>query len=136
MFTTLRRTALSLSILFLGIVLIERVPGVLLPTEDPYEWLMFGLFKISLLDDVTHGISGLLGLLALWYGKRWIVKYLILIGGYYTLDALFFFTTGILTGQGIVANILLNGPHILIALVIGRTLKRSIRSIELHPHAE
>lgn len=131
MLKSARHTAIFLSLLFIGIVLLERVPGVMLPTEDPYEWLMFGLFKISLLDDVTHGISGMLGLLAIWKGERWIVKYLLAIGGYYTLDAVFFLVTGFLTGQAIISNLLLNGPHIAIAVLIARALKHSIKKIEL-----
>lgn len=123
--------AIFLSALFIGIVLIERVPGVLTPTAEQYEWLMFGLFKISLLDDITHGISGLLGLAALFAGYKWWVKYLMLIGGYYTLDATFFVLNGIATGQPFVENLSLNGPHIAITLLIAYALSQSVRSIEL-----
>jgi hypothetical protein len=51
---------LFLTVLFIGIVTIERLPGVLVTTDIVNEWLMFGTFKISLLDDITHGLSGLL----------------------------------------------------------------------------
>lgn len=121
-----------LASLFTGIVLIERLPGVMVPTEVPFEWLMFGLFEISLLDDITHGISGILGIMALVGGYRWTVKYLILIGGYYSLDALFFIVNGFATGQDIVDNFLLNGPHIGITVLVAYALLKSIKRVELN----
>lgn len=124
-------TALFLVTLFIGIVLIERLPGVLIATETPYEWLMFGLFKISLLDDITHGLSGLLGIGALFLGYRWTVKYLMLVGGYYALDALFFITNGLVIGQGIVDNVMLNAPHVGIAVLAFVALRYSVSRIEL-----
>lgn len=127
-----RYIAIFLIIMFIGIVSIERLPGVLTATDMPYEYLMFGLFKISLLDDITHGISGLLGLFALIAGYRWTVKFLILIGGYYSLDALFFIVYGFVTGQGIVDNLLLNGPHILITVLVIYALLKSVKRLELN----
>lgn len=124
--------AMYLTALFIGIVLIERVPGVLVPTDVQYEWLMFGIFKISLLDDITHGLSGLAGIIALCSGYRWIVKYLMVIGGYYSLDALFFVVNGFFTGQGIIDNLLLNGPHICIGILVFIALKKSVRQIDIN----
>ena len=128
---TVKRITLFLSVLFIGIVLMERIPGVMLPTETPYESLMFGLFKISLVDDITHSISGILGLIALYRGYRTQVYFLLLVGGYYTLDALFYVVNGIATGQGLVSNVLLNGPHIGIAVLVGYALYHSVKNIEL-----
>ncbi len=127
-----RNTAIFLTALFIGIVLIERLPGVLTPTGEPYESFMFGLFKISLLDDITHGISGLLGVIALAKGYRWTVKFLMLIGGYYALDALFFVVNGFATGEGIVDNLMLNGPHIGITVLVIFALMKSVKRIELN----
>lgn len=123
--------AMFLTALFVGIVLLERVPGVMVPTGESYEWLMLGLFKISLLDDITHGLSGILGVIALIKGYRFTVYYLILIGGYYALDATFFILNGFFTGQAIIDNLLLNGPHIGITVLIIFALYNSIRHIEL-----
>jgi hypothetical protein len=121
-----------LTALFIGIVLIERLPGVLVTTGVPYEWLMFGTFKISLIDDITHGISGILGIIAIVRGYRCTVKYLMLIGGYYALDALFFIVYGFITGQGIIDNLMLNGPHIGITVLVAYALKKSIKHLELN----
>jgi hypothetical protein len=123
--------ALFLTAGFLGIVLIERVPGVLVATEVPYEWLMFGLFKISLVDDITHGLSALFGIIALVSGYRTIVKYLMIIGSYYALDALFFLVNGFMTGMPLVQNIMLNLPHVFIGVLVYFAISRSVRNIEL-----
>jgi hypothetical protein len=122
---------LFLTSLFIAIVLIERVPGVLVTTEVPYEWLMFGIFKISLLDDITHGLSGLLGIGALIAGYRYRVYYLMLIGGYYTLDAVFFLTYGVFIGQPFIDNIMLNIPHVGISFLVIVALRYSLKSINL-----
>ena len=129
---TSKYVAIFLVALFIGIVLLERVPGVMTPTGEPYEWFMFGLFKISLLDDITHGLSGLLGLIAILKGYRWTVYYLMLIGGYYALDMTFFVLNGFATKQPLIDNLLLNGPHIGITVLIAFALFRSIKHIELH----
>ena len=126
-----QRIALLLSTVFLGIVLIERLPGVLVPTDDPHEWLMFGLFQISLLDDITHGISGVLGFIALAKGYRATVYYLMLIGGYYALDALFFIAYGVAAAKPLIENVLLNLPHVLIAVLVFLALRRSVDAVAL-----
>ncbi len=122
---------LFLTTLFIAIVLVERVPGVLVDTTIPHEWLMFGLFKISLIDDITHGISGFFGIVALLKGYSWTVKYLMLIGGYYALDALFSLVNGVFVGQGIVENFMLNAPHVGITVLVIVALYASVKRIEL-----
>ncbi len=102
-----------------------------MPTSEQYESLMFGLFKISLLDDITHGLSGVLGLLALFAGYRYVVYYLMLVGGYYALDATFFILNGIFTNQPIVENLSLNIPHIGITVLVIYALRNSLKKIEL-----
>ena len=123
--------AIFLTALFVGIVSIERVPGVLVPTDVPYESLMFGLFKISLLDDITHGLSGIAGVIALCAGYRWWVKYLIVIGGYYSLDALFYLTNGVITKMPFMDNVMLNIPHVGIGVLVTFAVYHSVKKIEL-----
>ena len=129
---TAKYIAIFLTVLFIGIVTLERFPGVLTPTDVANEWLMFGTFKISLVDDITHGISGILGIVALVAGYRWTVKYILLIGGYYALDALFYVVNGFMTGQGVVDNLLLNGPHIGITVLVVYALLKSVKHITLN----
>ena len=128
---SVKLVTLYLTVLFIGIVCIERLPGVLVDTAVAHEWLMFGVFKISLVDDITHGLSGIVGLLALMGGYRWSVRYLMVIGGYYALDALFFVVNGFATGQDVIGNLLLNGPHIGITVLVIFALYMSVRKIEL-----
>ena len=128
---TVKLISLFLVVLFIGIVLIERVPGVMIATADKYESLMFGLFRISLLDDITHSLSGLLGALALIKGYRYSVYFLLLIGGYYALDATFFVINGFITGQSVIENIMLNGPHIGITILVILALSKSVKKIDI-----
>jgi hypothetical protein len=123
------------SALFIGTVLIERIPGVLVATDVAHEWLMFGLFKISLLDDITHGVSGVMGVGALLLGYRWTVKYLMLIGGYYSLDALFYLVNGFAVGKPVVDNLLLNVPHVAIGVLVFIALRSSVQRIALNGEA-
>ena len=53
------------------------------------------------------------------------------IGGYYALDATFFLINGFMTGQKFIDNIVLNGPHIGITVLIIFALYHSIKKIEL-----
>ncbi len=125
---------LFLSILYVGIVAIEQIPGVMVPMGSDghgIEYLMFGLFKISILDDITHLVSGAVGFYALTRGYRMQVLYLILFGGYYTLDAVFHILNGFVTGQSVIDNFLLNGPHIGISVLTAIALYFSVRKIEL-----
>ena len=130
---TVKYVILFLSILFVGIVLIEQVPGVMVPVagSEGLEYLMFGLFKISLLDDITHLVSGLVGFYVLFRGYPIRVKYLMLFGGYYTLDAIFFILYGLVSGQSLMDNFLLNAPHVGISVLACIALAKSVRSIEL-----
>ena len=89
------------------------------------------IFKISLVDDITHGVSALLGIIALLKGYRWTMKWLMLIGGYYSLDALFSTVFGVWTGQGVIENFLLNGPHIGITVLVAFALYCNVTKIVL-----
>lgn len=125
---------LFLSILFVGIVAIEQVPGVMMPisnTVGELEYLMFGLFKISLLDDITHLVSGIVGFYALFRSYQMRVIYLMVFGGYYTLDATFYILHGLATHQPLIENIFLNGPHVGISLLSLTGLYFSVKKLEL-----
>ena len=125
---------LFLSILFVGIVVIEQIPGVMVPVTSiggEIEYLMYGLFKISLLDDITHLLSGLVGFYVLFRSYPLRVKYLMIFGAYYTMDAVFFVLNGFATGQSVIDNFLLNGPHIGISVLSGIALYYSVKHVEL-----
>ncbi len=125
---------LFLSLLFVGIVVLEQFPGVMVLSSDAggeAEYLMYGLFKISLLDDITHLVSGLVGFFALFRGYRMRVYFLMVFGGYYTLDAAFYILNGFVTHQPLIDNFLLNGPHIGISVLAAFGLLMSVKQVEL-----
>ncbi len=124
-------SALFLVFGFFSIVLMEQLPGAMTPTADPHVSLFFGLFNISLLDDITHFISGLLGVLAVIAGSKWTVKYLMIIGGYYFLDSIFYIINGFATGQPVLDNLALNLPHVAIAVLVAFALTKSVKNIEI-----
>lgn len=123
--------SIALILGFVGIVTLEQMPGVMTATGEPYVSLMFNLFEISLLDDITHGVSGLLGIIAVFLGYKWWVRWLMVIGGYYALDALFFILNGFATNQPLIDNLLLNGPHIIITIAVIIALRSAVDSVVL-----
>ena len=76
---------------------------------------MMGLYAISLIDDVTHGLSALLLLVAALTSARMSRLALGAFGWYYACDATFYLVTGLLKGDPFVPNILLNLPHVVIS---------------------
>jgi hypothetical protein len=82
------------------------------------ERTLFDLFKISLLDDVTHGVTAIAAVVAAAHSRRASVLFLTAFGFYYALDAIFFLTYGVLSHQAPLANLMLNAPHVGIAAVM------------------
>ncbi len=123
---------LFLSVLFVGIVAIEQLPGVMVLSSGGIEpeYLMFGLFEISLLDDITHLISGLVGFYALFRGHKMRVYYAIVFGSYYTLDAVFYILNGFAIKQPLIDNMLLNIPHIGISVLCFVVVFLSVKQLE------
>lgn len=127
-----RYIVLFLSVLFVGIVVIEQVPGVMVPIlGSTTDSLMFGLFKISILDDITHLVSGLVGFYTLFRSYALRVKYIMLFGAYYSLDAIFYILNGFATGQPIMDNLMMNLPHVGIGVLAAISLYYSVKKIDL-----
>ncbi len=80
------------------------------------ERLLFGLFELSLLDDITHGITAFAFFIALFSsGRKLGILALTAFGYYYALDAIFYLTFGFFNGGGYIPDILLNFPHVVIS---------------------
>ncbi|HUR25687.1 MAG TPA: hypothetical protein VM327_06720 [Candidatus Thermoplasmatota archaeon] len=119
--------------LFAGVVLVGHLPGV----DDP-EGRMFGLFHITLYQDLLHGASAVWAAIAAWHSWRQSRFYLRWFGMVYFLDGVLgaitgvtFLDLGIVTGkapiEGVLVRILANLPHIAIgglAMVLGFILAR------------
>ena len=107
---------------FLFIVTLSHWPGL----TDPQGRLL-GLFAIDPVDDIFHLVSGLLAALVAWKSREWSLNYFKYAGIPYAIDAVtgLFFSTEFLNGDAFTKgwghadfsldNILLNGPHVLIA---------------------
>lgn len=82
------------------------------------ERLMFGLFALSLIDDITHGVTALAALVASLTSRNVSLLFLTAFGFYYALDAIFYLTYGLFNDKSWIADILLNLPHVGIATVM------------------
>ena len=115
----LRALTLGFAVVFGIVVALGYVPRFNAPTPaGGGEHLMFNLFVISLLDDITHGVSAVAGLAAGLHSERAALLYLTAFGWYYALDAVFFLTFGFFNDKTWMADILLNLPHVAIAVIM------------------
>ncbi len=79
------------------------------------EHMMLGLYKISLIDDVTHGLSALAFLLGALLSARVSRLALTAFGWYYAYDATIYLVTGVLQQKPFMQNFGLNAPHVVIS---------------------
>lgn len=82
---------------------------------EPGEHMLLGLYRISLLDDVTHGISAIVLLVAALHSARASRLALTAFGWYYAYDAIIYLITGVLQSKPLGENIGLNIPHVIIS---------------------
>jgi len=87
-------------------------PGM---SMEPGEHMLMGLYRISLLDDVTHGLSAILFLVAALHSARASRLALTAFGWYYAYDAIIYLVTGVLQSKPLGENIGLNLPHVIIS---------------------
>jgi hypothetical protein len=116
-----RKLAGFFAVIFVIVVAMGWMPhnitGMQMTADGP-ERTMFGLFKMSMLDDVTHGLSALLLLAAALHSRRASLLGLTAFGWYYGCDAAFFLINGFINHKPLMSNIMLNLPHVLIATVM------------------
>jgi hypothetical protein len=82
------------------------------------EKMMFGLFMISLLDDITHGLTAAAAFAAGAHSRKASLLFLTAFGWYYALDAVFYLTYGIFNDKPWIADLLLNLPHVVVSSVM------------------
>ena len=107
-FSTIQKCALGFAAVFLGVYLLDYVPGVM-----DANGLMFGLFHMSKLIDLGHLAAGSLALIAGLVSARLSRIYFWVLGVAYTLDVVTYFI-GHLHSISLKTNILVNLPHVLI----------------------
>src|SRR5688572_17906913 len=100
-FTILQKIAWAYAALFAIVVIIGHLPGV-----NDSEGRLFGLFHITLYQDLLHGASGVWAAVAAWHSARQSKIYLQWFGTIYFLDGVMgaitgktFLDFGIFTGK-------------------------------------
>jgi hypothetical protein len=107
-FSTIQKCAFGFAALFLGVYLLDYVPGIM-----DQNGLMFGLFHMTRIVDIGHLALGSLALIAALSSARIARVYFWLLGVWYTIDVITFFF-GHLHSLNLPVNVLTNLPHLLI----------------------
>jgi hypothetical protein len=106
--STIRKLAFGFAALFLGVYLLDYVPGIM-----DQNGLMFGLFHMSRLIDFGHLALGVLALAAALTTTKIARIYFWALGIWYTIDVVTYFI-GHLQTTPLKTNVLVNLPHTLI----------------------
>ena len=106
--TTIQKCAWGLAALFLGVYLLDYVPGIM-----DANGLMFGLFHMTRIVDLGHLGAGTLAVVGALSGARGARIYFYVLGVWYLIDVVVYFFSH-LNQIPLKTNILVNGPHILI----------------------
>jgi hypothetical protein len=95
-------------------VLVGYIPAWI--THVDGERLLFGLFELSLIDDITHGVTALAFFISFFSpGRKLGILALTAFGYYYALDAIFYLAFGFFNDNSYISDILLNFPHVVIS---------------------
>lgn len=119
----MRWSAFGFAIFFVLVVALGYIPqfnGGMTHVEmsNAGEHSMLGLYMIGAADDVTHGLSALLLLLAALKSGRASRLALTAFGFYYGYDAAIYLVTGFIQHKGFGPTVLLNMPHVIISAIM------------------
>ena len=106
--TTIQKCAWGFAALFLGVYLLDYVPGIM-----DANGLMFGLFHMTRIVDLGHLAAGALGFIGALISARAARAYFYVLGIWYLIDVLVYFFSH-LQQISLKTNFLVNLPHILI----------------------
>jgi hypothetical protein len=87
-------------------------------TADGPERMMWGLFAMSKLDDVTHGVTAAMLLVGALHSRKAATLAFTAFGWYYACDAVFYLIDGVLNHKPLVSNITLNAPHVVLSAIM------------------
>jgi hypothetical protein len=107
-FSTIQKCAFGFAALFLGVYLLDYVPGIM-----DENGLMFGLFHMTRIVDLGHLGAGTLALIGACSSARLARVYFWLLGVWYTIDVITYFFVH-LHLIALATNVLVNLPHIII----------------------
>jgi hypothetical protein len=114
--TQYRFAALAFFAFAAAVVAIGWVPGWY--TMEGSERLLFGLFGMSTLDDITHGVTAIVFLFAAFRTVPMMRLTFITFGSYYALDAVFYLLNGFVNTLPWMSDIALNLPHVVISTIM------------------
>jgi hypothetical protein len=120
---TLRWSAFGFAVFFVLVVALGYIPqfnGGMSHVEmsQAGEHSMLGLYMIGAADDVTHGLTALVLLVASLNSARASRLALTAFGWYYAFDAAIYLVTGLIQHHAIVSTIMLNLPHVIISAIM------------------
>jgi hypothetical protein len=106
--TTIQKCAWGFAALFLGVYLLDYVPGIM-----DANGLLFGLFQMTSIVDLGHLGAGTLAVIGALISAKAARIYFWLLGIWYSIDVVTYFV-GHLHKIPLTKSILVNMPHILI----------------------
>lgn len=113
----LRGWAIFFAVNMCAVVASGWIPGWYV--REHGERLLFGLFMMSPLDDITHGVTALAFLAAAISRKPEPMRLAsTAFGWYYALDATFFLLFGAVNDKPWLADLALNAPHVGISTIL------------------
>lgn len=116
----LRWSAFGFGVFFALVVALGYIPALNSDTghvamTETGEHKMLGLYMIGTADDVTHGLTALVLLVAALVSARASRLGLLAFGWYYAVDAAIYLITGVIQHRPLLSNVLLNLPHVVIS---------------------
>jgi hypothetical protein len=120
---TLRWSAFGFSLFFALVVALGYIPQLNgseghVAMSATGEHKMLGLYMIGTADDVTHGLTAAVLLVAALVSARASRWSLAAFGWYYAVDAAIYLVTGVIQHRPVMSNILLNLPHVVISAIM------------------
>jgi hypothetical protein len=129
---TLRWSAFGFGIFFALVVALGYIPQLNegmdhVSMQGSGEHQMLGLYMIGVADDVTHGLTALIFLLAAATSAAAARLALLAFGWYYAVDAGIYLVTGFVQHKPVMSTILLNLPHVVLSAVMLALAYRGVR---------
>jgi hypothetical protein len=120
---TLRWSAFAFALFFALVVALGYIPALNgseghVAMTATGEHKMLGLYMIGTADDVTHGLTAVVLLVAALASARASRIGLTAFGWYYAVDAAIYLVTGFVQHRPVVSNVLLNLPHVVISAIM------------------
>ena len=116
-----RKLAFGFGVVFMIVIGLGWMPQCITAmhmTPSGPERTMFDLFVLSMLDDITHGVTALVLVAAALHSRRAAVLAFTAFGWYYACDAVFFLLNGFFNDKPWSADIMLNLPHVVLSSIM------------------